>query len=138
MLQAHLKLTLSQFLNQFLRSPILLCGEHRNLVFRNQGPSIRSAVSCWVSLVLGPFNGQSWRKRVIAWIQPYICICMYTHVYAFVHTQLYTYLKSCQHDLDSKTRQRPHEKGGLQTNFSNDRGCKNPQQDTSQPDLKIH
>ena len=37
----------------------------------------------------------------------------------------------------SKTRQRPHYKE-LQTNFSDEHGCKNPQQDTSQPDPTIH
>ena len=33
---------------------------------------------------------------------------------------------------------RPHYKGELQTNFPDEHGFKNPQQDTSQPDPTIH
>ena len=43
-----------------------------------------------------------------------------------------------QHCLGSKTRQRPHLKGELQTDFPDEHGGKNPQQDISQPKPTIH
>ena len=36
-----------------------------------------------------------------------------------------------QHHLNSKTRQRPHQKGELHTNIPDEHGCKNSQQDIS-------
>ena len=43
-----------------------------------------------------------------------------------------SFYEATNHHLNSKTRQRLHQKGELQTNIPNEHGCKNCQQDTSQ------